>query len=149
MKARIIKGACHCQNIRYELTWPADAFPITKRECGCTFCRKHGASYTSHPESSLKVKFKDESKVQYYRFGHETADFVLCRDCGGMMFALSEIEGVRYAVINVNHFENVDADELIRSSTDFDGESVESRLARRKRNWTPAVSFAQDSASTN
>ena len=143
MNENVIKGACHCGNISYELEWPADGFPITKRECSCSFCRKHGAAYTSHPNSRLNVQARNKKEVTYYRFGHQTADFVFCTRCGGLMFALSKIESKCYAVINVNHFENLDLEEMIYSQTDFDGESVESRFERRANNWTPTVNFLE------
>ena len=53
----------------------------------------------------------------------------------------STIEGQRYAVVNVNSFENVDRSALDTSVTDFEGETTESRLARRQRNWIPDVTF--------
>ena len=54
---------------------------------------------------------------------------------------MRKIEGDLFAVVNVNTFENVDPSELDGSPADFDGESVEGRLERRKRNWIPAVSL--------
>jgi hypothetical protein len=47
------------------------------------------------------------------------------------------IEGIRYAVFNVNTFEDVDRSQLVETVTNFEGETTESRLARRQRNWTP------------
>jgi len=43
--------------------------------------------------------------------------------------------------VNVNAFDNVDPSLLRRTPTSFDGESVELRLARRKRNWIADVQF--------
>ncbi|MGR8949559.1 MAG: GFA family protein [Gammaproteobacteria bacterium] len=140
---RVIDGACHCGNVRYELSWPAHEFPITTRECSCSFCQKHGAVYTSHPRSALTLHISDEDKVVRYRFGHETADFIICRSCGSLMCAISHIDGHDYAVINVNNFENIDAAELVHSVTDFDLESIAVRLARRKKKWTPDVRFSR------
>jgi hypothetical protein len=47
------------------------------------------------------------------------------------------IEGTRFAVVNVNTFDGVDRSQLVESATDFEGETIEKRLARRRRNWTP------------
>jgi hypothetical protein len=47
------------------------------------------------------------------------------------------IEGTRYAVVNVNTFDNVDRSQLVETATDFEGETTVSGLARRRRNWTP------------
>jgi hypothetical protein len=54
----------------------------------------------------------------------------------------SEIANRLYAVVNVNVFENVDASWLRRGPASFEGEDVESRLARRTRNWIADVRFA-------
>jgi hypothetical protein len=47
------------------------------------------------------------------------------------------IEGRRYAVVNVNTFEDVDKSELAQAVMNFEGETEHDRLARRRRNWTP------------
>jgi len=45
-------------------------------------------------------------------------------------------------VVNVNVLEDVDPSWLRRASASFEGEAVESRLGRRKRNWIADVRFA-------
>ncbi|MDP6691786.1 MAG: hypothetical protein QF384_19990 [Alphaproteobacteria bacterium] len=47
------------------------------------------------------------------------------------------MDGQQYAVLNINTFDDVDRARFDTSPTDFEGETVESRLARRRRNWTP------------
>jgi len=59
----------------------------------------------------------------------------VCSRCGVVPLVTSEIDNRLYAVVNVNAFENVDPSWLRRASSNFDGEGVESRLARRQRNW--------------
>ena len=58
----------------------------------------------------------------------------------------SEIDGHLYAVVNVNAFTNVPPALLRRSGVDFEGESVESRLARRKRGWIANVRISTGGA---
>jgi hypothetical protein len=58
----------------------------------------------------------------------------------------SEIADHLYAVVNVNALENVDPAWLRRTSAHFDGEDIESRLARRRRNWIPNVRISGGSA---
>ena len=51
---------------------------------------------------------------------------------------------MKHSAVYTSHgdtFEGVDKAELISSVTNFDGESVEGRLERRKRNWTPRVNI--------
>jgi len=53
----------------------------------------------------------------------------------------SRIDDRLYAVVSVNAFEGVDPSLLRRASASFDGESEETRLARRKRNWIAKIDF--------
>jgi hypothetical protein len=39
----------------------------------------------------------------------------------------------------VNTFDDVDRGELVETVTDFEGETTDNRLARRRRNWTPGA----------
>ena len=138
-----LNGKCHCGNIAFELEWEGDPPEIPARACGCTFCVKHGGVWTSNPKSSLAVTFRDAALVSKYAFGSRTATFHVCSRCGAVPLVTSEIAGRLYAVVNVNTLENVDPAWLRRGSANFDGEDVESRLARRSRNWIADVSIAE------
>jgi hypothetical protein len=54
------------------------------------------------------------------------------------------IESTRYAVVNVNTFDDLDRSQLVETATDFEGETTVQRLARRRRNWTPEGIGSQD-----
>ena len=129
-----IEGKCHCGNIGYELTWPTAGAQIPVRACSCGFCTKHGGTYTSHPEAALEGVVRDPERVTRYRFGTGTADFHICARCGVVPLITSTIEGTLYAVVNVNCFEGIDPERLVRRIADFEGETTESRLERRKGN---------------
>ncbi len=137
-----IAGSCHCGNIRFMLDWPGAATEIKIRQCGCTFCRKRNGSWTSHPDARLKAEIEDASRVTRYRFGTETADFVVCARCGIVPFVVSRIDGTDYAVVNVHAFDDVDTDMLSVMATDFDGEDTASRLDRRRKNWISSVEIS-------
>jgi hypothetical protein len=134
-----IEGRCHCGNIRYALEWPGDPAAIKIRECGCTFCRKHGGSWTSHRDAELVAEIGDASLVSKYNFGTATADFYVCSRCGAVPFVSSEIDDELYAVVNVNTLEGVSTSALVRTAANFDGEGTDERLERRKRNWIARV----------
>src|SRR5437016_1965149 len=131
----LIKGKCHCGNIAFELEWDEDPPEIPARACGCSFCVRHGGVWTSNPSSRLVVTVSDPALVSKYAFGTCTATFHICSRCGSVPLVTSEIENHLYAVVNVNVFENVDQTWLRRAPASFEGENVESRLARRKLNW--------------
>lgn len=135
----LLHGKCHCGNIALSLDWAGDPRAIPARACGCTFCAKHGAVWTSHPGSRLSVTIADATHVTEYAFGTESAAFHICTRCGGVPIVTSTIDGHVYAVVNVNTLEDVDPAALQRAGASFDGEDVASRLARRKRNWIADV----------
>lgn len=134
-----INGACHCGNIRLVLHWPESETNIPVRKCGCSFCQKHAAAWTSHGRAQLVVDIDDPALVSHYRFGTQTADFGICRVCGVVPFALSEIDNTRYAIVNASTLEDVGRFSFSSSATDFDGEDVDGRLTRRQRKWISRV----------
>jgi hypothetical protein len=142
----LLNGKCHCGNIAFELEWEAEALEIPARACGCSFCVKHGGVWTSNPNARLAVAIRDASLVSKYAFGTRTATFHVCSRCGAVPLVTSEIENHLYAVVNVNVFENVDQSRLHRAAASFEGEDIESRLARRKRNWIADVRIADGGA---
>ena len=139
----LITGKCHCGNISFELEWEGDAPEIPARACGCTFCVKHGGVWTSNSKARLAVAVRDAALMSKYVFGTRTATFHVCSRCGAVPVVTSEIASHLYAVVNVNVFENVDPSRLRRAPVSFEGEDVESRLARRTRNWIADVRIAE------
>jgi hypothetical protein len=137
----LIHGRCHCGNIAFRLDWAGDPREIPARACGCSFCTKHGGVWTSNPGSRLTVAIADLGRVSKYVFGTRTATFHVCSRCGAVPLVTSEIAGRLYAVVNVNVLENIEPSWLRRAPVSFEGEDVESRLARRTRNWISDVRF--------
>ena len=131
----LIQAKCHCGNIAFSLDWPGDKPEIPARACGCTFCVKHGGVWTSNPKGKLAVQVRDPSKVSKYEFGTRTATFNVCAACGCVPFVTSKIGEQLCAVVTVNMFETVDPSWLRRGGTEFEGENLEARLARRQRSW--------------
>lgn len=138
----LIRGKCHCGNIRYTLEWPAEGGDIRARACTCSFCTKHGGRWTSHPASKLVATLRDAALAPKYGFGTRTADFYVCARCGVVPFVTSAIDGALYAVVNVNTFEGVSGALLSESKASFDGEGTGERLGRRKRNWIRNVQIS-------
>ena len=137
----LIKGRCHCGNVAFDLDWIGDTDKIPARACGCSFCVKHGGVWTSNPQATLAVFVADPALVSRYAFGTRTATFHVCARCGAVPLVTSEIAGRLYGVVNVNTLEDVDRSRLRHAAANFDGEDLESRLARRRRNWIPDVHF--------
>jgi hypothetical protein len=90
----------------------------------------------------LTVNVANPTLVSKYLFGTRTATFHVCSRCGAVPLVSCELDDHVYAVVNVNTFQSVDPSWLQRSAADFDGEDLQSRLARRKRNWIAQVGTA-------
>jgi hypothetical protein len=142
----LIDGKCHCGNISFVLDWPGTPSEVVARECSCTFCVKHGGVWTANPGARLIVALRQTDAVSKYAFGTESATFFVCSRCGAVPVVTSEIAGHLYAVVNVNAFENFDSAKLRRQAASFDGEDLQTRLARRQRNWIADVRLSAGSA---
>ena len=105
----------------------------------CSFCKKHNAIYSTDPEGEVRFTFREPHRVARYRFGTKTADFLLCTTCGVFVAATMPEESI--AVVNVNVLDARAA--FLESAvvvSDLDAETIEERLARRKKRWTPVRS---------
>lgn len=138
-----IQGSCHCRNIGFEYIIEPAPQSLPARACGCGFCTRHGAVWTSTPHGSLVVRVTDDAAVIRYEFGTRTALFHVCARCGVVPLVSCQLDGRVYAVVNVNTLQDIDPAMLDRSASNFEGESVEARLARRARNWIGRVEFRQ------
>jgi hypothetical protein len=93
----------------------------------------------SDPAGLLELSADDWSRVELYRFGTRTADFVICRHCGVFIAAISDLSTDPHAVVNVNCLD--DRAHFTAESTmhEFQDETLEARASRRTANWMPAV----------
>ena len=130
-------GQCHCGNLSFELYWPDLEGSVPVRACGCDYCQKHGASWTSNPAGKVEFTVRSIDMRGIYEFGHRTARFQFCLQCGIPLAAISTINDRDYAVVNANTFDNLGPLTLSGTPTDFSAEDEASRLARRAQNWTP------------
>jgi len=134
-----IAGSCHCGNIAFTLDWRPEPDAIPARACTCSFCTRHGAVWTACPGGSLSIAIADAARVSPYAFGTRTAQFHVCAQCGVVPAATSDIDGRRYAVVNVRTFSDLDLALLrIARVTHTDADEA-ARLARRQRSWIADV----------
>jgi hypothetical protein len=133
-------GACHCRNIEVRLESDKRVAELPLRGDTCSFCAKHHAMYTSDPAGEAHLSVRDASLLGRYRFGHMTADFLVCKSCG--VFVAAYMPDPPLAVINVHALE-ARADFLKNELVvvDLETESVEERLSRRRARWTKVGSF--------
>jgi hypothetical protein len=128
----IYSGACHCGVVSAEFETDQ---PIRLRQDGCGFCSSRGVKSASDPRGRLALTAA--KRLTRYRFGHKTADFLICPDCGTYVATQMESERGPIGVINVVGLQLNDLKHLPATLTSLEGENVEERLARRTSRWTP------------
>lgn len=137
-------GSCHCGNIEFAFETEKTPEQLDVRACDCSFCTRHGGRTTTDPQGSVRFTVRDGAKLNRYRFGLRTADFLICAECGVYVGVVISDDGRSYATLNVNTFDERDAFPDDAVSVNYDGETVEGRMARRKAKWTPVTGFGED-----
>ena len=135
----IHKGACHCGNIELELKTEIPPAEFTVRACQCSFCRKHGTRAVADPQGALTVTVRDENQLNRYRFGLQTADYLICAVCGVYVAAITRDLSAPRALAIANALEDHEAFSQAPLSMNYDAEDEPTRLARRAEKWMPMV----------
>lgn len=128
----IYRGACHCGAVRAEYETNE---PVRLRQDGCGFCSSRGVKSASDPEGRLQIAAS--KRLTRYRFGHKSADFLICPECGTYVATHMESPRGAIGVINVVGLDIDELKHLPATLTSLEGESVEERLQRRISRWTP------------
>ena len=134
-----LTGRCHCGNLELSLETSARPEELSLRADTCSFCRRHGARTTSDPSGRVVITVHHPDELLRYRFGLETADFLVCRRCGIYVAAVMSEGAGCWATVNVNILDAVDRLTQPATPVTYEGESAAARSARRKARWTPAV----------
>ena len=138
-----LHGSCHCGRVSVELRTQSPT-PPAARACGCSFCTKHGAAWTSDPQGELVLSHRAADDIRRYRFGLGITDFTICAHCGVPCVAVGMVDERLLGVVNINTMDRL-SDFTPASPASFDGEETDDRLARRRKGWTPArVVCAED-----
>jgi len=134
----IIEGGCHCGNVSYIYKTEAEINKIPLRKCGCSYCSKQGAIYTSDPNGKLIVKIKSNKYIKYYQFSSKQVNFVFCTKCGVMPLSTTKINEKLYALININTLnENINKSSI--TEADFSKETINESIERRKSKWISTI----------
>ena len=128
----IYLGACHCGAVHAEYE---TNHPVRLRQDRCGFCSSRGVKSASDPEGRLALT--SSKHLTRYRFGHKTADFLICPDCGTYVATHMESPHGAVGVINVVGLQIDALKDLPATFASLEAESVEERLARRISRWTP------------
>ena len=128
----IYRGACHCGAVRAVYETQA---PVRLRFDGCSFCASRGVKSASDVNGSLALE--STNKLTRYRFGHKTADYLICPACG--TYVATCMEGPRgpVGVINVVGLQIAELRDEAPDVASLEGETPDERIARRLSRWTP------------
>jgi hypothetical protein len=135
------EGGCYCGALGFSFQ---TSLPVTEwsvRACQCAFCRVRAARTTSDPAGQLAFQVKDPEALQRYRFGLETADFLLCRRCGVYIGAQIETPRGAFGIVNIRALTTRPEGLRAAAAADYGSENATERIERREQRWTPLVSL--------
>lgn len=135
------RGGCHCGNIRLTFETAMPPAETELRACQCAFCRKHASRAAADPEGHLTIEVTDPALLQRYSFGLRTAAYLLCRNCGVYVAAVTLDKATPRALVIVNALESHEDFTRTPLAVSYDGEDRAARVKRRREGWTP-VSFS-------
>lgn len=101
----VFRGGCHCGQIRLAFSTQLNSSQIIPRACDCSFCQKHGAAYVSDPAGHLSVTIGRPGALHRYQQGSNTADFLLCAQCGVLVAVIFEHNARIYGAVNARSLE--------------------------------------------
>ena len=130
-------GSCHCGAIGFTYRTGQEPAAWNVRACQCDFCRAHHAVTTSDPAGSIAWKLWNTDRINRYRFGQRTADFLVCRQCGVYIGALIETSRGRFGIINTNALRPIPAGLPEPATMDYGAENTDERIVRRDQRWSP------------
>ncbi len=128
----IYRGACHCGAVSAEYE---TGQPVRLRQDGCSFCASRGVKSASDPNGKLTLTAN--TKLIRYRFGHKTADFLICSICGAYVATFMQGPAGAVGVINVVGLNIPELRDEPAALASLDGETPDERMARRLSRWTP------------
>ena len=128
----IYRGSCHCGAVGAEYETDATA---TLRQDGCGFCSSRGVKSASDPKGRLMLSSR--LRLVRYRFGHKTADFLVCPTCGTYIAAQMTGPHGPVGVLNVVGLSIAQLKDEPATFASLEGESVDERIQRRLSRWTP------------
>lgn len=131
-------GSCHCGALKVDYESAENPAETIVRECQCSFCRLHAARAISDPAGKLWFTEQIEGTLNRYRFGLNTADFIVCTNCGAYMGCILTDGAQSYGIVNIRTLQDGAKFTQQPAAAVYDAETTNDRIARRKAKWTPA-----------
>lgn len=109
--------------------------PVRLRQDGCGFCSSRGVKSASDANGQLTLV--SQLRLIRYRFGHQTADFLLCPRCGTYVAAQMDGPLGPVGVLNVVGLAINELKDEPATLASLEGETIDDRIQRRLSRWTP------------
>lgn len=132
-----LEGSCHCGAIAISLSLPGAPQEQAIGNCQCSFCRKHNARTYSHPKANATLTVQEAKHLQRYTFGLQTAESIVCRQCGVYVAMILSESNRAWSTINIDILDDRALFGDATLSKDFSAENSEDRIKRRKAQWIP------------
>jgi hypothetical protein len=132
----IHSGACHCGALKASFESKKPPQQLGVRTCQCDFCRRVGAINISDPDGAVVIDAK-ESDVIRYRFALRTADFLICKQCGVYIAAVTGEGSKIRSTLNVAGLRMTEFLDVAEQPMQYGAEDAAARVARRAEKWTP------------
>ena len=130
---------CHCGQLTARYRTRVAPLDWAVRACQCSFCRSHGALMTSDTAGLLAFRCSDTARVQLYRFGGRTADFLICQTCGVLVGVHMITDKGRFGVLNVLSLRPLLPDLPTAQPMNYGAETAALRMLRLESRWTPVA----------
>ena len=132
-------GGCHCGAIGFHFQTKINPSDWSIRACQCHFCRLHDALSTSDSDGNLEFTAARPELLQRYRFALQTADFLLCRNCGVYIGAVIETAEGHFGIVNTHALTEQPASLAATEPVSYDSEDTDGRISRRAERWAPVT----------
>ena len=139
----MLRGGCHCRQLRVAFSTTLDPADMKPRACDCSFCQKHGAAYVSDPAGTLAISMASPDAMRRYRQGSNTADFLFCGGCGVLVAVIFEHDARIHGAVNARCLDAATRlGEFVSASPQQ--LSAEDKIDRWLRLWIPDVELMVD-----
>lgn len=133
-------GRCRCGKLRLRFETGLAFEQLIPRACDCDFCQQRGAAYVSDPHGRLVIEADEQDSLHFVRQGSETAEFVLCGDCGDVLAVVFDDDNIRYGSLNANCLaERASLPTAQAASPKL--LATDEKKRRWRRLWVPAVAI--------
>ena len=134
----VYEGGCHCGNIQVWFETEISPADFKPRSCQCSFCRKHSTRALSDTNGNIHLSVTSKAELNRYKFGHNSAEFLICTRCGVYVSAYMPDGNKAYANVMANALRDHEAFPP-GIPINYGVENETNKLKRRRGVWSYAT----------